>query len=83
MYIYISSAAPNRRSLDSAYGLSHVASSIQSVVGPAAADRLFAFSLTYNVLGGNFAYVVLVGVTCVALGISTHLPRKLWAHHQE
>jgi hypothetical protein len=76
MYMYISSAAPNKRSLGTVYGLSQVASSVQSVVGPAAADRLFAFSLTSNVLGGNFAYVVFVGVVCVAMGVSTRLPKN-------
>ena len=79
MYMYIASAAPNRQSLGAAYGLSQVATSIQSVLGPAAAGQLFTFSLTHNVLGGNFAYVVLVGVTCVALGVSTQLPRNTWA----
>ena len=74
--MYISSAAPNRRSLGSAYGLARVASSVQCLVGPAAADRLFAFSLTHNVLGGNLAYVVLVGVACAALGASRHLPKN-------
>ncbi|KAF8267244.1 MFS general substrate transporter [Lactarius quietus] len=61
MYMYISSAAPNKRSLGAAYGLAQVMSSIQCAVGPVAADWLFAFSLTHNVLGGNFAYVVLLG----------------------
>jgi len=83
MNIYISSAAPNKRSLGTVYGLSQVASSVQSAVGPAAGDWLFAFSLTHNVLGGNFAYVVLIGVVCVSLGVSTHLPRNTWAHLKE
>ena len=82
MYMYISSAAPNKRSLGTAFGLSQVVSSVQSVIGPAAADQLFAFSLTYNVLGGNFPYVVLVGVACFALGVSTRLPKHPWAHHK-
>ncbi len=82
VYIYISSAVPNKRFLGAANGLS-LATSIQSAVGPAAADWLFAFSLTHNVLGGNFAYVVLVGVVCVALGVSTQLPRNTWAHRKE
>ena len=80
IYMYIASAAPNRQSLGAAYGLSQVATSVQSVVGPAAAGQLFTYSLTHNVLGGNFAYVVLVGVACVALGVSTQLPRNTWAH---
>lgn len=78
MNVYVSSAAPNKRSLGAAYGLTHVATSIQGAVGPAAADWLFAFSLTHNVLGGNFAYVVLLGVVCVALGVATRLPRNAW-----
>ena len=82
-YLYISSAVPNKRSLGAANGLAQVATSIQSAVGPAAADWLFAFSLTHNVLGGNFAYVVLVGVSCIALGVSTRLPRNTWARHKE
>jgi MFS family permease len=78
IYMYVSSAVPNKRSLGAAYGLAQVATSIQSAVGPAAAGWLFAFSLTHNVLGGNFAYVVLVGVVCFALGVATRLPRNAW-----
>ncbi|KAI9455164.1 MFS general substrate transporter [Lactarius psammicola] len=66
--MYVSSAAPNKRSLGAVFGLSHAVASILSVVGPAA-DWLFAFSLTHNVLGGNFAYIVLLGA----------LPKNTWA----
>ena len=83
MNVYVSSAAPNKRSLGAAYGLVHVVTAIQSAVGPAAADWLFAFSLTHNILGGNFAYVVLLGVICVALAVSTQLPKNTWAHHRD
>jgi type IV secretory pathway VirB2 component (pilin) len=75
--MYFSSAAPNKRSLGAAYGLAQVAA-VQCAIGPASAGWLFAFSLTHNVLGGNFAYVVLVGVVCVALGVSAPLPRNSW-----
>jgi hypothetical protein len=83
VYMFISSAAPSKRSLGSAFGLSQVASSIQKVVGPAAADGLFAFSLTHDVLGGNLTYIVLLGVSCVALGVSMQLPRNSWTHRKE
>ena len=76
--MYISSAAPNKRSLGTAYGLAQVAAAVQGVIGPASADWLFAFSLTHNVLGGNFPYVVLIGMVCVALGVSAQLPRNAW-----
>ncbi|KAH9059713.1 major facilitator superfamily domain-containing protein [Lactarius vividus] len=81
--MYFSSAAPNRRSLGVVFGLCHVANSVVSAVGPAAADWLFAFSLTHNVLGGKFAYVVLLGVVCVTLGVSMRLPKNTWARHGE
>jgi hypothetical protein len=80
--MYISSAVPNKRSLGAANGLGQTVTSIQSAVGPAAAGWLFAFSLTHNVLGGNFAYVVLLGVVFFALGVSTQLPRNAW-HRKE
>ncbi|KAH9059723.1 MFS general substrate transporter [Lactarius vividus] len=83
MYMYTSSAVPNKRSLGAAYGLSQVATSVQNAVGPASADWLFAFSLTHNVLGGKFAYVVLLGVVGVALGVSTQLPTNTWVHWME
>jgi len=83
MYMYISSAAPNKRSFGAAYGLSQVATSVQRAIAPGSADWLFSFSLTHNVLGGNFAYVVLLGVVCVGLGVSMRLPRNTWAHHKE
>jgi len=82
IYMYITSAVPNKRSLGAANGLAQLAISIQSAVGPAAADWLFAFSLTHNVMGGNFAYVVLVGVACFTLGVSTWLPRNAWRHKE-
>ncbi|KAF8267245.1 MFS general substrate transporter [Lactarius quietus] len=78
IYMYVSSAVPNKRLLGAANGLAQVATSIQAAVGPAVADWLFAFSLTNNVLGGNLAYVVIIGVVCFALGVTTRLPRKAW-----
>ncbi|KAI9443961.1 MFS general substrate transporter [Lactarius indigo] len=83
IYMYTSSAAPNKRSLGAAYGLTQVATSVQNAVGPASADWLFAFSLTHNILGGNFAYVVLLGVVGVALGVSVQLPKNTWAHRND
>ncbi|KAH8985281.1 hypothetical protein EDB92DRAFT_1883335 [Lactarius akahatsu] len=83
MNMYASSAAPNRRSLGTVNDLSHVANSVVSAVGPAAADWLSAFSLTHNILGGKFAYIVLLGVVCGELGLSTRLPKNTWARRRE
>ncbi|KAH9039468.1 MFS general substrate transporter [Lactarius deliciosus] len=79
-YMYISSAVPNKRSLGTTNGLAHTVASIQRMVGPVVADWLFAFSLTNNVLGGNFAYVILVVLVGVGLCVSAQLPRNTWTH---
>jgi hypothetical protein len=59
--MYISTAAPNKRSLGATNGIAQTMVAIQRTVGPASAASLFAFSLKNNVLGGNFAYVVMLG----------------------
>ena len=82
-YMYISSAAPNKRSLGATHGLAATVSSIQQMIAPAAADWLFAFSLTNNILGGNFAYVIFVILVGVGLSISAQLPRKMWTHRDK
>ncbi|KAI9443951.1 hypothetical protein H4582DRAFT_1918122 [Lactarius indigo] len=69
---YFSSAAPDRRSLGAIFGLLHVVNSVVSTVGPAAADWLFAFSLTHSILGGK----LFLGVVCVELGGSMQLPKN-------
>ncbi|KAH9005477.1 MFS general substrate transporter [Lactarius hatsudake] len=80
IYMYISSAIVNKRSLGAVYGLAQMVGSIQRMVGPAAADWLFAFSLTNNVLGGNFAYVILIVLVGVGLCVSAQLPRNTWSY---
>ncbi|KAI9443984.1 MFS general substrate transporter [Lactarius indigo] len=80
IYMYISSAVPNKRLLGATYGLAQMVAAIQCMAGPAAADWLFAFSLTNNVLGGNFAYVILVGLVGVGLCVSAQLPQNMWTH---
>jgi hypothetical protein len=79
-YMYVSSAVPNKRSLGATHGLAQTVVSIQQMIGPATADWLFAFSLTNNILGGNFAYVFLVILVGVGLSISAQLPRDMWTH---
>ena len=76
--MYLSSAAPNRRSLGATNGLAQSVASIQRTVGPAVADWLFAFSIEKNVLGGNFIYIVLFALVCVGLYIAVQLPKHIW-----
>jgi hypothetical protein len=78
--IYVSSAAPSRRSLGAVNGLGRVVASILTAVGPGVADSLFAFSVTNNVLGGNFVYLVLLTLVCVGLCVAVRLPKHMWVH---
>jgi hypothetical protein len=78
--IYISSATPNKRSLGALNGLGRTILSVQAMIKPAIVDSLFAFSVTNNVLGGNFIYVVLLSLLCIALSVAAQLPRHMWVH---
>jgi hypothetical protein len=81
--VYISSAAPNKRSLGATNGIAQMMVSIQRTVGPATAASLFAFSLDNNILGGNLAYLVQLVVVCVGLSIAVQLPTNTWKHDNE
>ncbi|KAH9046375.1 MFS general substrate transporter [Lactarius deliciosus] len=78
VFMFVASAAPNKRSLGALNGLAQTVVSTQRAVGPAAAASLFAFSLQNNVLGGQFAYAVLLSLACVGLCMAVQLPRYTW-----
>jgi hypothetical protein len=83
IFVYVSSASPNKRSLGATNGIAQTMVSIQRTVGPAAAASLFAFSLDNNVLGGNFTYVVLLIIVWAGLGLAVQLPSNTWKHDNE
>ena len=76
--MYLSSAAPNKQSLGATNGFAQSVASVQRTVGPAVADWLFAFSITNNVMGGNFVYVVLLALVGIGLYVAVQLPRHMW-----
>jgi hypothetical protein len=78
--MYITSATPTKRSLGATNGVAQTVAAVQRTAAPAAADWLFAFSISNNVLGGNFIFVVLLTMVCAGLWISAKLPRHLWTH---
>ncbi|KAH9039475.1 MFS general substrate transporter [Lactarius deliciosus] len=82
IFMYLSSAAP-KRSLGATNGIAQTVVSVQRTVGPAAAASLFAFSLNNNILGGNFAYVVLLCFVWVALGVAVQLPKSTRKHDEQ
>jgi len=76
--MYISSASPNKRSLGALNGLAQTVASVQRTFGPVAADSLFAFSVTNNVMCGNFVYAVLFTLVCIGLCVAVKLPKHAW-----
>ncbi|KAI9435199.1 MFS general substrate transporter, partial [Lactarius indigo] len=83
IFMYIASAAPNKRSLGATNGIAQTIVSIQRAVGPTVAASLFAFSLDHNILGGNFAYAVLLAIVGVGLGVAAQLPNNTWRHSEQ
>ncbi|TDL19260.1 MFS general substrate transporter [Rickenella mellea] len=78
IFIYITAASPNKRSLGATNGLAQMLVSITRCIGPAVANSLFSLSLEHGYLGGWLVYYVLILITAVAFAGGTMLPRKLW-----
>ncbi|KAH9958361.1 MFS general substrate transporter [Lactifluus volemus] len=78
VFMYVCSAAPNRRSLGATNGLAQTVVSIQRTVAPAAAASLFAFSVQNDILGGYFTYVVLLAAVCGSMFFAVQLPKTTW-----
>jgi len=78
--MYISSATQNKRLLGGVNGLAQTVASVQGALAPAAAGSLFAFSVTTNILGGNFVYVVLFALVGIGLYFAVKLPKRAWTH---
>ncbi|KIM86414.1 hypothetical protein PILCRDRAFT_65362 [Piloderma croceum F 1598] len=78
IFIFITSAAPNKRSLGATNGMGQTLVSICRAIGPAMSSSLFALSLEHNLMGGYAVYLVLVVTSCLALLLAAHLPSEPW-----
>ncbi|CAK9784142.1 MFS general substrate transporter [Cutaneotrichosporon oleaginosum] len=74
--IMTNDAAPNRRSLGALNGLAAFFSACTRVIGPGAANALFALSVDRHVLGGNLIWAVMVGVALLGWHSSLFLKRE-------
>ena len=77
IYMYITAASPNKRSLGATNGLALTLVSIGRLVAPAMANSLLAFSIQYHILWGYAAYIVLIFLTIGGIGLALQLPRTL------
>ena len=77
IYIYITAASPNKRSLGATNGLALTLVSIGRMLTPAMANSLLSFSIQYQILWGYAAYIVLIFLTIGGIGLASRLPRTL------
>ena len=78
IFIFVTSSAPNKRSLGSTNGLSQTLVSFARAIGPALATGMFSLSVEKNYLGGYAVYAILMLLACIALLVAARLPEKAW-----
>ena len=80
--MFITTSAPNERSLGATNGLSQMTVSIARAIGPALSTSLFSFSVENNILGGFGVYVIFATLSVLALLLASRLPSRLWDQHE-
>ncbi|CAE6475066.1 unnamed protein product [Rhizoctonia solani] len=78
--IYVNNSAPSKDSLGTLNGISQTIISIIRAIGPATATSLFSLSVRKNILGGNFVYAILLGMSCVGVYASRWLKEETRAY---
>ena len=76
--MYIGAASPNKASLGATNGIAQTIVSVMRAVGPAAVNSAYSLSIEENIMGGYFAYWVMVAMVGLALWVGYLLPKKLW-----
>lgn len=75
--MYITAAAPNKRSLGATNGLAQTTVSIVRAIGPATATSMFAYSLQHNLMGGYAVYAALVTMSVFSVMLSFKLSESI------
>ncbi|PFH51080.1 hypothetical protein AMATHDRAFT_59769 [Amanita thiersii Skay4041] len=78
IFLYITAAAPNKRSLGFTNGLAQTTVAFLRAVGPALSTSLFSWSMEKNLLGGYAVYVLLFLCACSVLPLAARLPERPW-----
>ncbi|KAL1949403.1 hypothetical protein VTO73DRAFT_8284 [Trametes versicolor] len=82
-FMFVTSAAPSRRSLGATNGIAQLAASIVRAVGPAGSTSLFALSLDRNWFGGYGVYAIFLVLSCVSMLVGIPLPRYGWGSEDD
>ncbi|EGN99358.1 hypothetical protein SERLA73DRAFT_108813 [Serpula lacrymans var. lacrymans S7.3] len=75
--MFVTSAAPNRRSLGAVNGIGQTTASVARAFGPTMSTSLFALSAQHKLMGGNAVYAILFAMSCGAIWLATYLPNEL------
>jgi hypothetical protein len=81
--MFITAAAPNKRSLGSTNGMSQTSCSIARAFGPVISTSLFSFSVEHNILGGYAVYAIFILLSALSLLLAARLPHELWKEEEE
>ncbi|KAJ7486967.1 major facilitator superfamily domain-containing protein [Mycena latifolia] len=82
IFMFLTASAPTG-SRGTVNGLAQTAASSAKAIGPAMATSLFSLSVETNLLGGYAVYVILLGLSALALLLATHLPAEVWEDSEE
>ena len=77
-FMYISAAAPNKASIGATNGIAQLLVSVMRAIGPATVNSAYSLSIEKRIMGGYFAYWVMVAMVGLTLWVGYLLPRKLW-----
>jgi len=74
--MFITAAAPNKRSLGATNGLAQMTGSIVRTIGPAMSTSMFAYSVEHKLMCGYAVYAVLVTMGILSVRLSAKLPES-------
>ncbi|KIM49566.1 hypothetical protein M413DRAFT_15578 [Hebeloma cylindrosporum] len=77
VYMFITAAAPNKRSLGATNGLAQTLVTIGRIATPVMASSLLSISIQYRIFWGYAAYLALVFLSFGSIWLAYQLPRKL------
>jgi len=80
--MFISAAAPNKASIGATNGIAQVSVSVMRAVGPAVVNSAFSLSIEEHIMGGYFAYWVMVAMVGLTLWVGYLLPKNLWREYK-
>ena len=77
IFVFITAAAPNRRSLGATQGLAQTSVAIARIIGPSLSTSLFSFSVEQDLLGGYAVYAVFSFLSCFSVWLALRLPHDI------